>query len=1216
MVMFSTWQRTALDPGIPSDLPMNGESTDLGVTAPDPAGYLGKVNERASLLENCPWCTAKGQIYGLRSYRINFHESITLCTNPECLFPLVSKPLEEILNSLTAGGCKDEGKRKSPSGCHGDDAAAFPKRQKAEDPECVTGLANDVGPGRSEGVPRQPVSLDGNGERTEAVAHLLGEGSRWLGEDDGCLEAHFPRCRAELQPGDPLGDVAKEEAASENGKENLPVSDGVPAVEQVACLPKEQVVIGASEEQETWLTVQREVRPTVEPEVRPMAEPEISLLEEQVARRNEEEESLPMESEARPTAEPEAIPVELTARLIEEDEGLPMEEPGAGLTAEPEARPTAEDHVARLTERLNVGPTVEEVVRAGKSTDELEASSTAQQQVSPTVEQEDGPIKMVPASSHLFWRNENKLCWLDAMLVALVQCRTLRKCAAGMPKKKSPIQRLCNRYSKACDLMKAEEQMGHEVEVAKVPSAVLDQTLIELEDLRSSTFKLLQPKLKCTLGQEETPVFALPAFLRLDSPAEALFKHTFHWDFECAACGYTSRTRCQKTLTTFTGVLADWHPLRAVHQAQCNSCQSKLQNRKMVLKSISSVFALHFVEGLPQNDVDAYSFDFHDDHYFVSTVIQYDQCLKHFVTWIRSDSGSWLEFDDLKYPQCTSHKRLPFPANQIHVVFWEIQAAKPEGACPGDRYHGYTPVETVTGDADGRPRDLSFTFPQDDTYIVEALTEDGKASPKGPDQSVGSTTLLDAFEGLSHSDIITLTLVEVKADADGCTPADSSPPAAVEMGPVSSTGANGGKTRNPPKRKRSTKVAKRAPQANKAAPPPLVSNALTSSAFSSVRWSHLLRQPSYRLPPTPAPPSPAPALPSPAPALPSPAPPSPAPALPSPAPALPSPAPALPSPAPASPSPAPAPPSPAPDPPSSVTRTPTPSVFSNARTPVLPSRQPSFQSTPVPPKRDPDALSYKPALKLATEDILPGKPAEMFRGFQARGHAAVTNGSSDGNRCRSDNSGTKNAPFKQPWLKSPCLQPLALTSLKPPCRTEGLTPTTPLRPTKVLKTQTTILDDTNTLREKLMKKLKKKKKLLAALDNMMGKEAGNLQRPDSTAIGSPYTVSSTTSLCSNSSYDEFFNDLLSPATTASNLSPDSTGLLEMLVTGQEGVELAGGSPATTQPGGGAMDWDVSTQAGNDLSSAKDDFLDELMSGPGLQPGHSENVDFNMLDMFF
>ncbi|KAG7484417.1 hypothetical protein MATL_G00049180 [Megalops atlanticus] len=77
--MCSAWLRTTLDP---RDSLMSGEDTDSGVPTPL-AGYLGKTAERASLVENCPCCAANGQIYTLRSYRINFQESITLCTNPQ-----------------------------------------------------------------------------------------------------------------------------------------------------------------------------------------------------------------------------------------------------------------------------------------------------------------------------------------------------------------------------------------------------------------------------------------------------------------------------------------------------------------------------------------------------------------------------------------------------------------------------------------------------------------------------------------------------------------------------------------------------------------------------------------------------------------------------------------------------------------------------------------------------------------------------------------------------------------------------------------------------------------------------------------------------------------------------------------------------------------------------------------------------------------------------
>lgn len=55
------------------------------------------------------------------------------------------------------------------------------------------------------------------------------------------------------------------------------------------------------------------------------------------------------------------------------------------------------------------------------------------------------------------------------------------------------------------------------------------------------------------------------------------------------------------------------------------------------------MFGLHFVEGLPDNDVRNYAFSFKGMSYSVTTVIQYDQQLKHFVTWICQSDGIYFK---------------------------------------------------------------------------------------------------------------------------------------------------------------------------------------------------------------------------------------------------------------------------------------------------------------------------------------------------------------------------------------------------------------------------------------------------------------------------------------------------------------------------------------------------------------------------------------------
>lgn len=51
------------------------------------------------------------------------------------------------------------------------------------------------------------------------------------------------------------------------------------------------------------------------------------------------------------------------------------------------------------------------------------------------------------------------------------------------------------------------------------------------------------------------------------------------------------------------------------------------------------MLALHFVQGLPDNNVGKYAFTFKEMHYRVTTVIQYDLRLRHFVTWVACADG-------------------------------------------------------------------------------------------------------------------------------------------------------------------------------------------------------------------------------------------------------------------------------------------------------------------------------------------------------------------------------------------------------------------------------------------------------------------------------------------------------------------------------------------------------------------------------------------------
>uniref|UniRef100_A0A3Q2WPE0 Ubiquitin-specific peptidase-like SUMO isopeptidase domain-containing protein n=1 Tax=Haplochromis burtoni TaxID=8153 RepID=A0A3Q2WPE0_HAPBU len=160
--------------------------------------------------------------------------------------------------------------------------------------------------------------------------------------------------------------------------------------------------------------------------------------------------------------------------------------------------------------------------------------------------------------------------------------------------------------------------------------------------LRRFSLNFAQTAKLVSLHCTETPVFAMPLLLVMDSWVECLFQATFYWEMKCSKC---------------------------------------VQNTHRITILLPPVFALHFVEGLPNNDVSTYTFNFKGRNYSVTTVIQYKSHLKHFVTWTCSADGSWLEYDDLKYPDCKTHQKLQVPANEMHIVFWEVEDDKELHIC-------------------------------------------------------------------------------------------------------------------------------------------------------------------------------------------------------------------------------------------------------------------------------------------------------------------------------------------------------------------------------------------------------------------------------------------------------------------------------------------------------------------------------------------------------
>lgn len=69
-------------------------------------------------------------------------------------------------------------------------------------------------------------------------------------------------------------------------------------------------------------------------------------------------------------------------------------------------------------------------------------------------------LECFPFPSQLFWCNSANLCWLDSMLVALVNCKTLKKCQPEVEPRQSTVWRLMREYENICSAIQGHQQSG------------------------------------------------------------------------------------------------------------------------------------------------------------------------------------------------------------------------------------------------------------------------------------------------------------------------------------------------------------------------------------------------------------------------------------------------------------------------------------------------------------------------------------------------------------------------------------------------------------------------------------------------------------------------------------------------------------------------------------------------------------------------------------
>ncbi|XP_066268145.1 uncharacterized protein [Branchiostoma lanceolatum] len=303
---------------------------------------------------------------------------------------------------------------------------------------------------------------------------------------------------------------------------------------------------------------------------------------------------------------------------------------------------------------------------------------------------------LIEENSTIQWTNAHSLCWLDAAMCILVHSRTLRDRLSQLNGNgESTVKTLHLAYQQAQELLanyqkarktlstdrrSSEARKSKSAKACRTPNSeellCVERATEILHGVREKVFESLRPTLRCELGKNESPVFALPLLLRENSLIEDLFRMEYDWEFSCDKCGFIKSDRMTRVLPTFPSVTPDFSLLQACHLRSCFSCGAAEQKREMVFNRLPPFVMLHFVTGLSHNRLEELDCRYQDRQYRVSAVIRYKTQPDHFVAYIRDTQGNrWLQCDDLSHPVCRWQDTPPsIPPSQIHIVAWELQS--------------------------------------------------------------------------------------------------------------------------------------------------------------------------------------------------------------------------------------------------------------------------------------------------------------------------------------------------------------------------------------------------------------------------------------------------------------------------------------------------------------------------------------------------------------
>lgn len=338
----------------------------------------------------------------------------------QCLFPLVSRPLEDVFASLVPPDPKTGAKRKTTSELEKEDAfVPSPKRLRSKENDSPL-LQNHPDTHSSETDPTDK-TVDGDDK------HPAPEMVR---KANGCYQRDSDGSGSEAADQEALQEKTTETViVAEKALERVVSTDALTSPETVS-------VIVEDEREDIPLSTCLDTTP---------AAGEVVL---DSARKPHHSSYLSSTDEDLPIML--SSPHKALGGAEREDE-----EQRVTRSRQVESRPSQ----CTLADDVKTDPDLSPMKMEQKgSTLDSSVTIKSEPQDLPPPKKRGRPSTLMSVPHQLFWKNVKNLCWLDTVLVALVNCRTLIQSKPKAKPRQSSVWQLITGYDKACAVAQAHQQ--------------------------------------------------------------------------------------------------------------------------------------------------------------------------------------------------------------------------------------------------------------------------------------------------------------------------------------------------------------------------------------------------------------------------------------------------------------------------------------------------------------------------------------------------------------------------------------------------------------------------------------------------------------------------------------------------------------------------------------------------------------------------------------